>query len=726
MTQADGRPVKRHFVALDAGGTMTDAVIVDGAGTFMLGKALTDSADESASFLESLHDATALAGPSLGEVLGSSEGIVYAGTVMLNTLLTRSGQLVGLIVTRGMEDYLLMERGEGPWLALPYEGRLHSATHLHNMPYVPKRLVRGVRERIDMFGNVVVAMHEDEVRTAALHLLDAGAEVLAVVFVFSYLNMAHEQRAAEICREVMAEGGLPETPVVLSSEVSQTTKEYSRLVSVVAQAYAGERARSQLLHVEHRARENGYTQNLLTLLSHGGVVDVRYPRLYESYISGPVGGVLGARHIGELLGLGDLCCADVGGTSLDVGLIKDGLIPVSREPVLIQNRANLTTILTQSIGAGTGSVISVDPITRKIDIGPDSAASRVGMCYRYDRPTISDCQVVLGYLNPDNFLGGAVQLDSNRATRAVESIADQLGGSLHDTAFGVLELLHERMRQHLTAMLVGRGYRPGDYTLVAYGGGGPLELWGLAERMGFARVLTVPFAAVFSAFGILTSDYAYRYHKGTLAASPPGDDMMSLMVRAAGEQAISTAWEELEVRALAEMRERGIAPDRISLRHFAYVRYAGQLSDHEVVAPVTRLRTDDDLKAVCDAFERVYETVYPSAAKYPEAGYQIMEVAVSATVATPKPSMPLLEHSGATPPPESVKGHRPAYFRGDWHEHRIYDMDQLRAGNVVTGPAIVEHPATTLVIPPGSRARLDERRLIWYESASGARDQEDR
>jgi acetone carboxylase, beta subunit len=710
-----GEGGEQYFVALDAGGTMTDAVVVDSGGTFLLGKALTDPEDESVSFLESVADAAVSGGRSVRDVLSGCESVVYAGTVMLNTLLTRSGQTVGLIVTRGLEDYLLMERGEGPWLALPYSGRLHSATHLHNAPYIPKRFVRGVRERIDMFGNVVIPLHEEEVRRAAGELLEEGAEVLAIAFVFSYLNGVHEQRAAGICAEAMAQRGGTHRPVVLSSEVSQTNKEYSRLVSVVAQAYAGERARGQFLHVETRARDEGYGHNLLTLLSHGGVVDVRYPRLYESYISGPVGGVLGARFVGEMLGVPDLCCADVGGTSLDVGLIKDGLIPISREPVLIQNRANLATILTQSIGAGTGSVITVDPITRKIDIGPESAGSRVGYCYRYDKPTISDCQVVLGYLNPDNFLGGTVKLDPERALEAVSSVAEQIGSGVHETAFGAIELLHESMRQHLTSMLVGRGHRPQDYTLLSYGGGGPLHMWGLAEGMQFGRVLTFPFAAVFSAFGILTSDYAYRYHKGTLAAVPPGDEMVSMIIRAAGQEAITTSWQELEERAYAEMQERGIDKERVALRHFAYVRYAGQLSDHEVLSPVTRLTNEDDLRQVTNAFERVYESVYPAAAKYPEAGYQVMEVAVSATVSTPKPALPTYPDADSTPPDDSVKGQRQAYFKGHFYDHTIYDMDRLMAGNVVQGPAIVEHPATTLVVPPGFRSRFDERRFIWFE-----------
>lgn len=703
------------FMALDAGGTMTDVVVVRADGTLAEGKALTDPDDESSSFLGAVKDVAEGAGWSSAELLGATHGCVYAGTLMLNALLTRRGRRVGLIVTRGLEDYPLMERGEGAWLGSSYSERLHSVTHGHQAPYIPRRLVRGVQERIDCFGRVVVPLRADEVERAVEFLVDEEVEAIAVLLLFSHLNRAHEVAVASIAREVLAARGHLEISVVCSSDVSQGMKEYSRLAATTTQAYAAEHARAQLVRVEEQARAAGYRRDLLTLLAHGGVADTRYPRLYESYVSGPVGGVMGAKFLAGLLGHTEVVTADVGGTSTDVGIITGGLVPITREPIVGHLRANLPTILTQSLGAGTGAVLWVDPVTRKLELGPESAGARVGRCYRYPRPTITDCEVALGYLDPLGFLGGQVVLDPSRARQAVEELAGTLGGGMEETAFGAVEYLNDRMRQHLAAMLVGRGYRPEDYTLLGFGGGGPLHLWGLAAGMGFRAVLTVPFAAVFSAFGILTTDHSYRYHRSILAAAPPGDDPVSAGVRQAAAATISQAWQELEQRSRAELAAGGHRGE-VRFEHAAYVRFAGQLSDHEVISAKPRLEGEKDLAELCAEFERVYETLYPAAAKHTEAGYQILEVAVTASVATAKPQLAVAEELSEPPPEAARKGERRAYFGGEWLPFSLYEMARLGAGNVVEGPSIVEDAATTLLVPPGHRIRLDNRRLIAYEA----------
>jgi len=706
---------ENYFIALDAGGTMTDAVILGTDGSIFVGKALTDYKDESNSFIASIKDACNPDIP-VDYVLSRALNIVYAGTIMLNALLTRSGQKVGLILTRGLEDYLLMERGEGPWLGLPYQGRLHSATHFHNEPYIPKHLIRGIHERIDMFGNEVIPLYEQEVEEQARDLISKGVEAIAIMFVFSYLNPSHEAKAKDICiREAKKLGR--DIAVITSSEVARTNKEYSRLMSLIAQAYAGEFTRLQFVKVEERAKSFGYRFDLLTLLAHGGITDIRYPRIYESYVSGPIGGILGAKHIAELVGIQDICCTDVGGTSFDAGIITKGIIPVAREPLLIHNRANLPTVLTQSIGAGTGSELWIDPVTGKLEIGPKSAGNKVGACYMYDKPTISDCQLILGYLPEDNFLGGTIKLNRDAAYKAVEVLATQLGENVYRFAFGAIEFLHERMRQHIKAMLIGRGYDPSEYTLMVYGGGGPLHLWGLAEGMDFKHVMTFTFAAVFSAFGILTGDYSYRYHKGIIGANPKGDDLMSQMIRASTIEAINSAFDELEKQALLDISRRGIPYESVELDRYVYVRYTGQLSDLEVPYYKSRLNDEADLFELCVQFEDVYSTVYPSAAKYSDAGYQIMEVAVVAREQTTKPVLVEYDDYRSDVNPGARKGKRATFYRDTWYESDIYDMDSINAGAIILGPAVIEHSATTLVVPPGYRVHFDKRRFIWYEKA---------
>ncbi len=561
-----------------------------------------------------------------------------------------------------------------------------------------------------MFGQVVIPLRPDEVRRKAQDLIAQGAEVIAVVFMFAHLNPRHEQEAAAALAEVV-----PAVPVVLSSEMAPAHKEYPRLASVVAQAYAGDRARSQFRRVENAARASGYPGEVSTLLSHGGIAPISYPRLYESYVSGPIGGMLGAHYIGELIREDNVVCCDVGGTSFDVGIIRDGRLPISREPQLLSYKTNLPMVLTQSIGAGMGSELGLDPLTGKLTIGPRSAGSDVGCCYRHPNPTVTDCQVVLGYVNPDYFLGGEIKLDPGRARESLAPLAKNFGVSVETFAEGATEVVHDYMVQHLNAMLRGRGYEPSEYTMFMYGGGGPLELYGIVERVRFRNVITFPFAGVFSAFGALCAPQRYRYHQSIIAACPPTDDHISRQMKSAAIESINGAWENLEVKARRDFARHGWDFAQARLIHYAYVRYTNQLSDFEVPWPKARLESFDDLGGLMREFEKVYVSIYPTQARYSEAGYQILEVALAAEIDIPRPHLPRLGMSRPEPPSASEKGERIAFWHGAAAPFRVYEMDELRPGNLVRGPAIIEHPATTLMVAPGRRAQFDEWRLIRYE-----------
>lgn len=699
----------RNWVALDAGGTMTDAVIVSAGGHFLVGKHLTNKQDESVSFIGSIADAAKTAGAQLPEVLPRSEVIVYAGTIMLNTLLSKTGANVGLLLTQGFEDYLLMEKAEGGWLGYPYADRLHTVTHQHEDPVIPRARTRGAQERIDLFGQVIIPLNEDNVRTAARELVAAGAESIAVMFLFSHMNSAHEVRAAEIIAEEV-----PGLPVVLSSAMAPTHKEYTRLASVVAQAYAGERARKHFAEVETQARENGFDKEVSTLLGHGGTVPVSTPRLYESYVSGPVGGVLGGHYIGEILGSGNVVCCDVGGTSFDVGIVRDGAIPITREPTLLSFRTNIPMIQTESIGAGMGSELGIHPLTGKLTVGPRSAGSDVGVCLRWPSPTITDCHLLLGYLDPNNFLGGDVLLDYDAARAALEPMAKHFNADVLNFCEKAHLLVTDYMREFLGNMLRGRGYSTREYTMLMYGGGGPLGLADVVAGLDFEEVITFPFAAVFSAFGVLCAPRRYRYHQSTIAACPSADDAGARAVKATAVDAINAAWAGLEVRARDDFALHGWDFGEAVLSRTAYVRFTNQLSDFEVPWPAERLESIDDLHDLIRRFEHVYTTIYPAQALYPEAGHMIMELALSADIQTPKPAVPVVETHGKKPSSTASKGHRQGNWRGNTVDFRLFEMDEMKAGNVVNGPAVLEHPATTLLIPPGHHVEFDNRRLIHY------------
>ncbi|MBV9193900.1 MAG: hydantoinase/oxoprolinase family protein [Solirubrobacterales bacterium] len=714
MTAATSRPL---VLGIDAGGTMTDTFIVDEAGRFEVGKAATTPDDESVGFLESTVDAIGPWGmDSVDELFPGLSVCLYSGTTMLNTLLSRRGQDVGLIVTRGFEDMLLMARGLS-WAGYGYSDTLHAVTHVHPEPLTPKRRIRGVTERMDMFGEPVIPLYEAETRAAVRALLEEGAQALAVCMLFSYLNPAHELRAREIALEVMDELGR-HVPAFVSSEVRPVMREQSRVNSVLIEAYAAAPVRKQLFAVQERIHERGFNNPLQTVLSYGGLANVNYPRLHETLVSGPIGGILGAQHVASLLGEENVMVSDMGGTSFDIGAITAGNVPVEPEPVLARFKLNLPTIALESIGAGSGTIVKVDPDTRKVELGPESAGAKPGpVCFAQggERTTVCDCAAVLGYLNPDYFLGGRIKLDLDAARAAlVEQVMGPIGVDLHEGAEGIVRMLEVRARDALVTVASARGLDTSDYVLMAYGGSGPLHVAGYTEGVQFKGVLTFPFAAAFSAFGCATADYLHRYTKSmglAVAASAGGEE------KAAVGERINAAWDEMEAAARQEMELEGRKTGELRFQPIAMIRYAAQLTDLEIQSPVRRIESAADLDALIGAWEALYERINSRVSKYSEAGYQIFELGLLARVGKVKPQFPIYELEVAEPPP--AKGSRSVFRDGAWHEVPLWEMDELRPGNVIDGFAIVEHPATTLVIPPGHRITVDQRKFMWLEQNGG-------
>lgn len=714
-------PAKAYLVALDAGGTMTDSFLVDEQGNFWLGKHLTEDEDQSVSYLGSVRDACAYAGIGSEDMHRSATAVIYSGTTMLNTVLQGTGKKVGLLVTWGFEHHPYIERAL-TWLGQsPYEIAKFQM-HEHTPPLVELANVKGVSERISggsflppgchyPAGKVVIPLAEQGVRAAVCELLDTGVEVIGILFLHSYANPEHERRAAEIARDVCRRRGL-EIPIVLSSEICPRMKESTRLKSLLIECSAAEETRRQLQGVERAAKREGFRHNLQTVLSYGAVADIRYPRLYESICSGPTGGLLGGRYLASLLGLRNVVCADLGGTSFDVGLIVDGVVPMEKEPSFARHRLNLPMVAIDSIGAGTGSEIHVDATLKRTHIGPLSAGSRLGVCLQYPEITISDVNVALGYLPWDYFLGGKIRLDREAALSALEErLATPLGLSVEEAGSGVLEFLYSQLRDHLNGTLLARGLNPRDFVLVVYGGSGPLHMHGIAEAMELGGVCTVPWAAAFSAFGIAASEYFHRYEKGFVCVLSPD---MRPEAKLAQAKMIDAAWREMEERAYRELEKAGFHRDMVSFRYGISARYLGQLF-LSWDAPVSRgrIETPQDVEAVIASFEGTYGSIYPTAARFPEAGHLVSGAHLEAVVPKTVPRIVPQPLRGAKPCQAAYKGERDVYFHG-WKKFERWEMDLLEAGNRVDGPAIVEHPMTTLVIPPERYVELDAYKVIWY------------
>ena len=692
-------------IAIDAGGTMTDCLALLEDGSFLIGKAITNLKDESKSFISSIEDATGVPGVRLDPI----SACIYTGTTFINTILTRSGYKVGLLVTRGFRDLLYLQRGHS-WAGYSYVDRLHSVTHMLPEPLVPTSMVREISERIGPSGGVLIPLNEQDVSRAAEELVALGCQSIAVSYLYSYINPAHERRTCDMIKEVLAKNGI-NIPIILASDVAPRGRELERTLSTVIQAYAAEAVRVQLKNVEKLAVIRGFRGRVYTALSYGGLVNIDHPLLYEAIISGPIGGVLGARFIGELLGEDNLVAVDMGGTSFDMGIIKGGIVHVAREPEFHRWIVSLPMVALDAVASGTGMKVSLDPFSKTIVLGPESAGHRVGVCLDYPDVTLSDCSVILGYLNPDYFLGGKVKLNREAAMKAIrERIAKPLGLDMYDAATLALDVMHARIRSALSSTILARGYTPLDYTLVCYGGGGPLHLWGIDE-LSFKDFVTFPFAAVFSAFGIATTDYTIRKHQGTMVAIPP--DPTEKDVLKAGD-VINKVWESLEKSLTDELIAHGFRKEEIKFKQFAYLRFSGQLEDQEILSPVRRVTSMEDYKALLKAFEYVYTIIYPKAALYFEAGIVIRELSLTATVPLAKPKIVKMALAGEKPPKEAYKGQREVYHLNKWFKFDLWEMDLLKAGNVIKSPAIIEHPMTTLVIPPGRTARFDEYGFVHY------------
>jgi N-methylhydantoinase A len=710
---------QNYILALDAGGTMTDTILVKPDGNFIIGKSLTNRADEASSYLESVRDAAQMLGLRSTDIHRNTSVSIYAGTGMLNTVLTGAGRKVGLLVTRGFEHISVMEGG------LTYLGQtqaeiLHQQLHEHTRPMVEPRDVIGISERITggsyfmashlPAGRVLIPVNEEQVREATRTLLDHGIEVIGILFLNSFVSPENEHRAKRIAEEVVRESG-KQVPVVCSADVAPVARENNRLKSLLIQCFAAELTRDSLLGVEASAQKEGYKGRLLTLLSYGGAVNVDYPRLYETLISGPIGGLMGAQVFAKKLGLRNMVTADMGGTSFDVGLLIDGMLGLRKDADFAGHRLALPMVALDSVGSGAGSAVWVDEYKR-LHVGPESAGAEVGICFRYDRLTVTDVNVALGYVDPDYFLGGKVKLDRDKALAALdETVAKPLGLDVYEAGRGILDVINTQMRDLAGAMVTSKGYDPHEFTLLCYGGAGPVHMWGYSEGIGFANVITLPWAAGFSAFGAACSEYMHRYHKGLVELIPNGmaeADKQDLAGR------IDAGWRELEESAAKEMAAEGVDVRHLAFRYGVYARYIGQLESFDTPLDFGAVRSADDVERIVAAFEKTYTKVYPEGARFPDAGYSVTEIYLQAVA--PKPQPAIIEHEleGAKPTDAAFVEKRQVYHEGEWTEFTVWQMEELRAGNVVEGPAIIRDPMTTVVIPPAKRVEFDKYRILHY------------
>ena len=684
-----------YVLAVDSGGTFADCIVVDDAGRVTAAKVPSTPDDFSRGVLDSVARAAEILGMPPEDLLAQARLFGHGTTVATNALLTRSGSKTGLITTKGHEDAIIIGRtvqkaaglGEGE---ITYLVRLDKAD-----PIIPRPLIKGVTERVDYKGEVIVPLDEDEVRHAVAELVEAGCEAVAVSFLWSFLYPAHERRVRAIIH-----GLHPDLLVSLSHELAPVIKEYERTATTAINAYLGKVAGRYLGALDKRLKRGGFKPTPVIMQSSGGVVpvDEAQARAVALLASGPAGGVIGAVALGKALGYRDLITTDVGGTSFDVGLVVDGEPQFSLTPVFAKYHTVLPSIDVSSIGAGGGSIAWIEPSTDLLKVGPRSAGAAPGpVCYAAGgtEPTVTDANVVLNRLNPRFFLGGTKILDAERARTAIEqSIARRLNMSVEEAALGIVEILDAKMADLVRKVSIGRGYDPRDFVLLAFGGAGPLHVGAYARDVGVKQIIIPAHASEFSAWGIAGSDLVNLRQ------------MSDPMLAPFEPTRLNAIYQRLEDEARAALRREGVPDESMVMLRSIDMRYRGQI--HEVRVPVPSKKVSlDDLTAVQAAFEDIYNRKYGKGAAYRQAGIEARTYQVRGIGIIPKPAwVRTVPSDGATS--AAIKETRLVYFSGGHHPTPIFAREKLHAGHRLTGPAIVEAVDTTVLVHPGQTLSIDE------------------
>ncbi|HEY7164588.1 MAG TPA: hydantoinase/oxoprolinase family protein [Candidatus Binatia bacterium] len=692
-----------YVVGVDIGGTFTDCVVLSDNGKITIGKALSTPDD----FAEGAVNAVADAARNLGmssadEVLGRTRLFFHACTIGENTLITRAGAKTGLITTKGFADTLLMMRGritDG----LTDEEATHLAAMSKPPPFVPRRFIEEVLERVDYKGEVVMALDGDDVENAVRKLASHGVESIAVCLLWSVANPSHEKLIADVLARTR-----PALFCTLSHEVAPFIGEYERTATTVFNAYIGPKISAYLSNLGRVLKSKGLKRDPLIMQAYGGVLgtDATRKNAVGTIESGPSSGVVGTEFVGRLIGEPNIIATDMGGTTFKVSVIRDGVIERDYKPVLLQHRILSTKIWVESIGAGGGSIAWVDEETGLLKVGPQGAGAKPGpVCYGLGgtEPTVSDANLVLGYLNEDYFLGGKMRLDKAAALAAIdEKVARPLGLSTIEAASGIHRIATAHMSDLIRKATVEKGHDPRNFVIFAYGGAAPVHASRYAAQLGARKVVVPLTASVHGATGLISSDVIYEYGKS---------DHLIVPVDTAR---VNANFAELVSRAAADLQSAGFKSQDVRMTRSVDMRYRYQV--HELNVPFlgeTDGITGAAMEELYERFDALYEKAYGRGSAYREAGREMITFRVTAVGKLEKPNLERGRAFGFDAK-NALKRNRSIYFEEyrDFVPTAVYDFERLNPAAELAGPAIIETPVTTVVVNPGERAAMDEFRNL--------------
>lgn len=698
-------------VDVDIGGTFTDCFVRRGE-TLATGKAETTEHDLSVGFLNAVERGADELGLDRDDLLDRAETVRYSTTVALNDLIERQGTRLGLLLTEGWEDTVQIGRGSQWADGLSVQERRNVARAEKPEPLVPTDLTAGVKERIDADGEVVRPLDEDHLREQIGRLIDEGARAFVVSLGWSFRNPDHERRVREVIQEEYPDAYLGSAPVFLSSEVNPKRGEYERTMTALLNAYLHRNLVDELYGIGDKLRSAGYEKPLMMIHNTGGTAEVFRTTAIDTFNGGPVAALIGSGHLGEKYGYDNVVAADMGGTSFDLSIISQGSSRVyDREPVIDRWRVNTAMLETKSIGAGGGSVASVDRDLDELSVGPESAGSNPGpACYNQGgrQPTVTDADLVLGYINPENFHGGDKSLSERRAKRAIRrEVAGPLDMDVEEGAALIRRIVDANMGNTIYKETALRGHDPRDFVMFGFGGAGPGHAADVARAAEIDTVVTFPYASVFSAFGSSVMDAVHIYERSR---------NLALLDPKTGEHAtdfeqFNEVVDDLRERAIRDFRGEGHDPEDVTFSLEIDVKYGGQLDVTRVASPHLALSSVEDVEDVCEAFEAEYADAYSPISTSPESGIEVENFVLKGSAARETPPLPTRELQGSDPS-HARAGEREVYWTVSeaFEPTPIYDEPALAAGNVVEGPAIVEATDTTISVPPNATYRLDESR----------------
>src|SRR4051812_10489932 len=684
-----------YLVGIDIGGTFTDCAIVDRAGRLLTTKVPSTPPDFSRGMMDALDAGAKALGLGMDDFCRDIAFLSHGTTVGTNTIIQKRGAKVGLITTRGHEDAIHIMRGSRGYGGRDIPKGVHFPGTSKPQPIVPQRLIRGGSERVDCFGEVIVELNEKEAETAIRELVAEGVQAIAICFLWSFRNPAHEHRVKEMVQRLA-----PKVFVTTSFDIAPKWGEYERVTATALNAYLGPVMSGYLERLDSSLIDLGYKHGLQIAQCGGGTVPVA--RAGEAPLltldSGPVAGVTASMFLGAAMGEKHIITTDMGGTSFDVSIIYDGKPAYSFVSNTDQYEYFLPKVDLQAIGAGGGSLVRANPETRTLTVGPDSAGAFPGpVCYSRGGkiPTVTDAQLVLGYLDPDNFAGGRMKLDRESAFNALSSLGKSIGLSPLETAAGVCRIVELNMADVIRKVTVEKGFDPRDFVLFAFGGAGPAHAGVFAAELGVKKII-IPqrkAASTWCAFGAAAADVLHIFEHTEIMQTPVDASRVNRIL------------DGLQKKASHLMGEEGISTNRQTFEFSLDVRHKGQINEVEILLPWDRVPAQYEA-ALRKLFVDRYEKLYGRGSALAGAQLEIVVCRLRARALTPRPK--LLKGKSLTKaiPKAAIRKPRTIQW-ATLKKTPVYDGEKLALGNVIKGPAIVETSDTSVVVHPGSRLAVD-------------------